>query len=345
MTEPVRFGVIGTGFMGRTWSGVIERHVDDARLIAVAGGRQAAQLAGDHGVPALMPDALLARDDVDAVVVATPPRSHRQVVSAAAASGKHVLVEKPMASGVSDAQAMVEACDRAGVRLGVVSQHRFRAAPRAARRLLDEGRIGELRMIRVFGPAAGWDLDPGAGQNDEYNVTPFVDWGAHACDLLRWFTGSEPVRAFAQYASYTGGRPRSQSAMCQYTFASGVMAQIWMTYELPPPGLGSAMQLLLTGSEGVIELDSYGLVRLQTASGWETVFQQVAFDPLDPNASVRLEAYAAELRDVIAAIREGRDPWVSGREGVATTAMLDAAERSAASGQAIGMTRADAGAR
>jgi myo-inositol 2-dehydrogenase/D-chiro-inositol 1-dehydrogenase len=230
---------------------------------------------------------------------------------------------------------MVAAADRAGVRLGVVSQHRFRAAPTAARKLIDEGRIGDIRMVRVFGPGSGWDIPLDSWNSIAANVTPYFDWGAHACDLVRWLTDSEPVLAFGQYATYQSIGPETQSVMAQYTMASGVLVQVWMTYELPPPGMGSAMQLLITGSEGVIDLDSYGTVRLQTASGWETVFEQPPFDPLDPVSAVRFQAYAAELKDLIAAAREGRDPWVSGRQGVLTTRMLEAAERSARTGESV----------
>jgi predicted dehydrogenase len=115
-----------------------------------------------------------------------------------------------------------------------------------------------------------------------------------------------------------------------------VLVQIWLTYELPPPTLGSAMQLLITGSNGFIELDSYGTVRLATpAGGWETIFEQPPFDPLDAEDSVRLQAYATQLRDLMAAIAEGRDPQVSGREGANTTSWLEAAERSAANGESV----------
>jgi predicted dehydrogenase len=338
VSEALRFGVIGSGFMGRTWAGVISRHVSgaDARLVAVGGGGRADDLAADSGVPALSPESLLARADVDAVVVATPVPSHRPWVEAAARAGKHVIVEKPMTSTHADAEAMVAAADAAGVRLAVVSQHRFRASPRAAKRLIDEGRIGRIRMIRVTSPTAGWDVPTDSWQADRSQVSPFADWGAHAMDLVRWMTGSEGVHAFARFASYTGGPPADQSAMATYTLADGVLVQVWLTYEIPQPGLGSAMQLLITGSDGMIELDSYGAVRLGTPDGgWETVFAQPPFDPLNADDPVRLGAYADQLRDLVAAIRGGREPFVSGREGVRTTELLEAAERSAASGQAV----------
>jgi predicted dehydrogenase len=334
--HPVRFGVVGSGFMGQTWVRVIAGHVPEATLVAVAGGRGAADLARQHGVEALSTDALLGRADVDAVVVATPVPSHRPLVEAAAAAGKHVLVEKPMTGTRADADAMVAAADAAGVRLGVVSQHRFRGAPMAARETIDEGRIGAIRMIRVFGPNAGWDIPADAWNSDRAQVSPYMDWGAHACDIVRWLTGSEPELAFAQFASYTDIPPADQSSMALYTLSGGVMVQVWLSYEMPLPSLGSAMQLLITGSDGIIELDSYGTVRLGTpGAGWETIFEQTPFDPLNADDPVRLQAYARQLRDLIDAIGEGRDPAVSGRQGALTTSMLEAAERSAATGQSV----------
>ena len=336
--DPIRFGVIGTGFMGRTWAGVITRHVadEDAVLTVVGGGRGAGQLASDYGVPAVEPEALVGRDDVDAVVVATPVPSHRPLVESAARAGKHVLVEKPMTGTRADADAMVAAADHADRRLAVTSQHRFRASPQAAKRLIDEGRIGAIRMIRVTGPTAGWDVPTDSWQADRTQVSPYADWGAHAVDLVRWLSGSEGVTAFADFATFTDQPPADQSAMAQYRLAGGAIVQLWLTYELPEPGLGSAMQLLIAGSDGILQLDSYGVVRLGTPStGWETVFEQPPFDPLDPDDPIRLKAYADQLRDLVAAIREHRDPLVSGREGARTIEMLEAAERSAASGRAV----------
>ena len=124
--------------------------------------------------------------------------------------------------------------------------------------------------------------------------------------------------------------------MALYTLTDGTMVQIWLTYELPQPSLGSAMQLLITGSDGLIEMDSYGPVRLGTGTGgWETIFDQPPFDPLDPDDALRLQAYAAQLRDLMAAVAAGRDPLISGRQGAATTSWLEAAERSAAAGQTV----------
>ncbi len=336
MTDQLRFGVVGSGFMGQTWARVVARHVPEATLVAVAGGRGAAEVAAQHGAEALDPDALFARTDIDAVVIATPVPTHRPHVESAARSGKHALVEKPMTNTRADADAMVAAADAAGVRLGVVSQHRFRGAPMAARALIEAGRIGTIRMIRIFGPNAGWDIPATSWNSDRAQVSPYMDWGAHACDIVRWLTGAEATRVYARFASYTDIPPDDQSSMALYTLDDGTLVTVWLSYELPPPSLGSAMQILITGSDGIIDFDAYGSVRIGTPDGgWETVFEQPPFDPLDPDDPIRLQAYAAQLGDLIDAIRAGRDPQVSGRQGAATTSWLEAAERSAASGEAV----------
>ena len=247
---------------------------------------------------------------------------HRPLTEAAARAGKHVLVEKPMTNTRADADAMVAAADAAGIRLAVVSQHRFRAAPMAAQAVIEEGRIGDIRMIRVFGPNAGWDIPADHWNSDRAQVSPYMDWGAHACDIVRWLTGREATLAFAQFASYTDIPPTDQSSMAHYTLEGGAMVQIWLTYELPEPTLGSAMQMLITGSKGIIELDAYGTVRLGTPDGgWETVFEQTPFDPLDADDPIRLQAYASQLRDLMRAMADGSDPFVSGRQGALTTSM------------------------
>ncbi|HZV75327.1 MAG TPA: Gfo/Idh/MocA family oxidoreductase [Conexibacter sp.] len=335
----MRVGIAGAGFMGRTWAEVAARHVPGACVTAVAGGRRAAALAADYGCRLLASAAELAvAPDVDAIVIATPPQLHRELALAAAAAGKHVLVEKPMAPGVTDCKAMVAAAAHHDTRLAVVSQHRFRETPSTAKRLLEEGAIGPLRMARVTGPEMGW-WDMGA-RGDAWKLDPaqqtaYASWGAHACDLLRWFLDSDPVSAYAQMANYAGTPPDGQSAMATYGFASGAMAQLWMTYETPPPGLGSPLQLLLMGASGMLDVDCYGQLRLGRGDGWTVVAEQTPFDAADPNDPIRLRAYAAQLADLLDAVRERRDPLVSGSDGLVVTRMLTAAERSAESGEAV----------
>jgi UDP-N-acetyl-2-amino-2-deoxyglucuronate dehydrogenase len=330
-------GVIGGGFMGRTWSHVAQL-APGTPLRAVAGGRRAAGLARDYDVaeePSV--EKLLAREDVDIVIVTSPPRVHPEQVMAAAAAGKHVLVEKPMARNADDCRAMVKACDDAGVTLAVVSQHRFRNSPRAVKQLIDDAVIGDLRMVQVTGVDQWWDMTE---SQDEWKLDPdqmtvFDDWGAHGCDVLRWFVGAEPVMAFAQSEHYTVDGPPGQSTMATFRFANQVMAQVWMSYEVPLPGLGSALQYLITGSKGLIQVDVYGEVRLGLDGAWSVPYSQPSFDPLNAVDPLRLEAYRRELDDVVGAVRTSSLPLVNGAEALRTQQMLDAVTQSARTGSPV----------
>ncbi|MER7003869.1 Gfo/Idh/MocA family oxidoreductase [Dactylosporangium sp. NPDC000555] len=332
-------GVLGSGFMGRTWSEVAARHTPGTRLVGVAGGRRAAALAADYGVTSYGSLGELAADPaIDLVIVTTPPAGHHDQTVTLARAGKHVLVEKPMAQSVAECAGMVDACEEAGVSLAVVSQHRFRAAPVAAKRLVDEGAIGRVCMVRAIGPEIGfWDTSV---TQDEWKLDPaqqttYASWGAHACDLVRWFVRDEPDLAFALFHQYGPVGPPLRSAMATYRFRGGAMAQVWMSYDIPAPGLGSGLQLQIVGTDGMVELDAYGQVRLGRGEGWEVVFAQPPFDPLDPTSAPRLSAYAAELSDLVGAAAQRRPPLVDGRQGLATTAMLEAAERSARDAVAV----------
>src|SRR5690242_20584194 len=100
----VGIGVLGSGFMGHTWAEVAANHAEGTRLVAIAGGRRAQGVATDYGIPVEPSfDALLARADIDAVIVTTPPDGHCDQVVQAAAAGKHVLVEKPMSITAAEA--------------------------------------------------------------------------------------------------------------------------------------------------------------------------------------------------------------------------------------------------
>ena len=317
----LRIGIIGSGGMGRTWAESAANLVPGAAVAAIAGGTRAPELAKHYGVPA-EPSvaALLARADVDAVVVCSPQPTHHQMVLAAAAAGKHILVEKPMAMNVAQADEMIAAADAARVTLGVISQHRFRRTPVTAKRLIDEGAIGTVRMAQVRGLTPPWAVGT-ANQ-------PWADLGFHLCDILRWLVGSEVTLAAAQFGEF-GAVPPGQTAFVLYRFASGALAHVWFSYEITKPGLGSIMQFLITGSKGMIDLDSYSTVRLSRDDGWDVIDEQPDPYPVDEFSPYRMESYAGQLADFVEAVQTGRDTRLSGREGRKTMAMVEAAVESA----------------
>ena len=323
-----RIGIIGGGFMGKTWSEVVTRYVPGAELVAISGGKRGVALAAEYDRPTEPnAEALLARADIDAVVIATPQPTHCDLTIKAARAGKHILVEKPMSMDVAEADRMVAAADAADVRLAVVSQHRFRASPRVAKRLIEEGAIGTIRMVQVRGVSTPWDVPV---ENE-----PYADLGFHLLDALRYLVGSEATSVSAHFASYGSTTPPRQSGLATYRFASDVLAHIWFSYELPEPGLGSLMHFLITGSEGMIDFDSYGAVRLARDGAWSTVHEQSPFDPNDLVNPVRAEAYANQFNDFLTGIAEHRDPWMNGREGRTTMTLIEGALRSDATGTVV----------
>jgi predicted dehydrogenase len=259
------------------------------------------------------PERLITRADVDLVVLASPPAVHRAQTIAAAFAGKHVLVEKPMAQDVAECAAMVEASRAAGVRLSVVSQHRFRDAPAAAHRLIADGAIGDVRMIRLTGAEVGWwDLK---ARGDEWKLDPaqqtaWASWSAHGCDLIRWLSASEPVRAYARITNFSGSPPNvGQSAMAQYEMASGALVQIWMTYEMPKPGLPSTWEFVIVGSTGIVRLDPYGQLEVGRNDDWEVVAEMPGFDPSMPTTRSGSGPMPGSWRTWSPPCATGTTPW------------------------------------
>jgi predicted dehydrogenase len=146
--DTLRMALLGSGYMGASYAECMTRHNTRVALTAIAGGTRAPALAARHGV-AFEPSyaQLLARDDVDAVLIATPHAGHRDQVIEAAHAGKHVLVEKPMATSAEDCDAMIAACLSAGVVLEVIKTLRFRGTLARALQLIAAGAIGRVRML------------------------------------------------------------------------------------------------------------------------------------------------------------------------------------------------------
>jgi predicted dehydrogenase len=335
----LRVGILGSGYMGRTYAFGLREVNHDAHLVAVAGGTRAPQLAADYGaVSEPSPEALIARTDVDAVIVATPHSTHLPLTLAAAAAGKHIYLEKPMAITVGECDQMIDAAQAAGVLLSVNKITRHRGAGQTAKRLIEEGAIGTVRMIRgtylipgYDAPTKQWLMDPAEG-------TPWLDYGAHGVDIVRWLSGSEAVLAFGRFHSFQEGPPPLQSGMVEFVMANNVIAQLWMSYEVPVESVGELGRYLITGSTGVLDFNAYGDVRVDRGDGkgWVTEWQTPPFQYLaDPFTVNRVKGFADQFQDFVDAIAEGRSPSVTGADGRAAIAMVEAAERSSKTGQAV----------
>ena len=339
MIEHVRIGLVGSGFMGRTYAECLKRHVRNGQLTAIHGGSRAPQLASEYDVPSIGSYAeMLDRKDIDAVLIATPQIHHLSQVTKGAKAGKHVLVEKPMGLNQRECETMVRACHDAGVTLSVIQTWRFRGTVSRGKKLIEAGEIGTVRMIQLRAVFAAMKVAAKSWIEESQSGGMILDQGSHNFDFLRYFSGSEATRVFGRIQDYGGNSYPFPSAMAQVDFENGVMAQTWMSFELPKPGIpNSAFRALVVGSRGMLDIDGYGkLSAALDGRPWETIWEQPAIDFQNaPLAPVRLEAFFLQVQDFVDSIRHGRTPLVSGQDGSAAVRLIDAVRESSATGRAI----------
>lgn len=194
-TAPVRIGLVGAGAIMRLSHAPTIARAAQAELVAVhdADPGRAQALAAATGARAVGElAALLEAPDIEAVIVATPNRHHPEAVLAAAAAGKHVLCEKPLAIDIAAARRMVEACAAAGVLLQTGFNQRFWSQVRTARALIEAGVIGEVKGFRSH-YAERWDAYPAATRY-RYDLAAsggatIIDLTIHRIDLARYLVG------------------------------------------------------------------------------------------------------------------------------------------------------------
>src|SRR5207237_10888422 len=127
------------------------------------------------------------------------------------------------------------------------------------------------------------------------------------------------------------------SPMTNIGLSNGVMAQLWLSYEVPPPGWQNTdFRARVVGSTGELDAHGYGLLQLGRGDGWETLYEQGKMDYINrPMERVRLEGFFDMTQDFIDAIRAGRTPPVSGEDGLVAVAMVEAGYKSSELGQAV----------
>jgi predicted dehydrogenase len=336
--DELRIGIIGSGYMGRTYAECVARYVRRARLVAVAGGSRAPGLAADYAIQAEATiEALVQRGDVDAVIITSPQSAHAAQTAIAAKHGKHVLVEKPMATSSAECQHMIDVCRSSGVALSVIKPWRYRGATRGLYESLQRGDIGAVRMLTLWWlypkrPFVGkdWFRDPKEGGF-------FLDAGSHCFDYLRWVAGAEPKRLYAQVANYSGEGENPNSTMTTILFANGVMGHLWLSYEVPSPGWEHTdFRARVVGASGELDTHGYGALQLGRENNWELLYEQAPMDYINrPMEFVRLEAFVAMVQDFVDALCDGREPPVTGYDGLMAVAMVEAGYRSSETGQVV----------
>ena len=246
LTAPVYWGIVGCGWVARDYVAPGIAATAAARLTAVCDPDPTARqrIAEDNPEIARHADlaAFLATPGLEAVYVATPNHLHRPIVEAAARAGKHVLCEKPMATTLADAEAMVAACQAAGVQYATAFDQRFHAYHRRLRELVRSGRLGEITTARVH--YACWtpaDWSPVAGEaHDNWRVDParagggaFIDLAPHGLDLTQTLLGEPLVEATALFQRRVFDYPVDDGAALLGRFRSGALLLMNVAYNCP----------------------------------------------------------------------------------------------------------------
>lgn len=344
MSDTVGVGMIGSGFMGLTYSEVVARHAKGCRLAAVAGGRRAEQLAKDYET-AFCPtiEELLNRKDVDAVVLATPDQDRPELTKKAAAAGKHVLAEKPMAPTIAECDEMIAACAAAKVNLSVVKTERYRKITQKAKQLIDDGVLGPIQMMRTvsaFPLSLTKQLfDERKWMYDQHGGGLFMGMASHNTDFLRWLTGKNCTKVYAHTTTFSDIDAANQSVMAQFEFESGIMAHMMITSELASPSLPSSeVRFQVFGRDAMIDLENFEFLDLGKGDKWERIYTPERFDYLkEPKSPIRLYPHLGVIQEFIDSIREHRAPKVGGAEGRAAVEMCEACLISSTLGQAVAL--------
>ncbi len=352
----LRVGLIGAGTIAfSAHLPAIRRLRDELELVAVADIRadNAERAAREFGAEAHYADyhELLARGDLDFVDICTPEFLHAEQTEAAAAAGVHVFCEKPMAASVEEADRMIDACKRAGVKLMVGHSRRFTGRYQQIRAALDRGDVGEVRYVRENErrPRAMYDgLGLGTGYWNPAEGRPWLTMAAysqgaaltnavHETDLARWFVGRQPVSVFAEARITEPGAEVPDMISYTVTFEGGAVAAAEVVNQLPR-GFPYFHMMEVLGSKGRIRATDPLMAPL-TAADERGLTQALNFPTLLHVDS----AYATELAGFARAIREDGPVPMPAEEARGAIELSVAAVRSSQSGQPVSLPLAQEG--
>ena len=328
MNEAIGVGVIGAGLMGRRHAENAARHVPEAHLAAVfdANAEVARHVAGelDARVCASVEE-LLAREEVDVVVIASPSRFHAEQAVAACRAGKDVLVEKPMAHSLADCDRVIEAAERAKARLQVGFMRRYDPAYAEAHRLIGSKVLGDPLLFR----AVHRDREAEHLPASDGVTNVMFESAIHDFDLSRFLLGDEIARVSTIAAVLCHERGSHghapNAALNAVTFARGAVADI-ETYRGALYAYDVRTEVVC--SSGTVVIGQH------IRTGLEVLTREGARHDLVPAFLERFaDAYRLELADFVRGARERRPAAVTGRDGRAAVAAALAGVASYASGR------------
>lgn len=344
MGKVINVGLLGSQFVSTIHVGAF-KHVHDAEILAVASPTpgNAESFAKQHGIAHSFTDykKMLEMDELDAVVIGIPNHMHCQATCDAAAAGKHVICEKPMCLNLAEADKMIDACDKAGVKLMYAENLLFTPKYVRIKELVDDGALGRIYLVKQSekhsGPHAPhfWDVERSGG-----GVT--MDMGCHAIEFCRWMLGRPKITSvYAQMARQvhsdkTKGDDDSIVIIEFEGGAVGIAEESWCRLG------GMDDRAEVHGAEGVCYADlhhgnaietysrrgyGYAVEKAGETKGWTFTIYEEEWN----------YGYPQEMAHFVDCIRDDKQPMVTGEDGRVVIEALFAAYESAGTGKKVAM--------
>lgn len=351
--QKVRFALVGAGMIGGVHAEQLAG-LDTAELVAVVDTDQAkaraladryGAAAGSAAAATTDLDAVLRRDDVDAVSICTPSGLHADGAVAALDAGKHVVVEKPLDVTVAAADRIIDAEKRSGRTVAVISQHRFDKSSEKVLQAVQDGHLGTITSAIA---SHAWWRGQTYYDSGEWRGTWALDGGGavmnqtvHTINLMTTIVGT-PVEVFA----YTGCLAHERievedTAVAVVRFASGALGMIHGT-TAAYPGLDASLRVFGSKGSAVISNDALTFlhenvgeapeIAMSEMTGLNQVTDEFALEPADLPLG---RAHRRQLADFVEAVTTGRAPRVGTAEARTSLSVILAMYESAASGRPV----------
>lgn len=338
------FALVGCGRISKKHAEILSQQLPGAELVAVCDTKaDRARACGEkYRVPFFtdMHEMMRAQGDrISVVNILTPSGDHADHTIALATYGKHMVVEKPMALTIEDADRMIGACDRAGVKLFVVKQNRYNYPVQKLRQAVQEGRFGKLVMGTV---RVRWCRTQGYYDQDAWRGTwrhdggVFANQASHHVDLLEWMMG-DVESVFARSATQLVNIEAEDTGVAVLKFHSGALGIIEATTATRPKDLEGSISIL--GERGTVEIGGFAVNEMKIWNFTEPrpedadVVQNYRVNPPD----VYGFGHVAYLKDVIDSIHHDRKALVDGLEGRKSLELIMAIYESIETGKDVSL--------
>jgi predicted dehydrogenase len=328
----MKVGIVGVGFMGTTHAaGWTETPAEIVGFTAET-PKEAGAISKQYKTT-VYPSLEDMLPDVDVVDICSPTHLHYEMALEAAAAGKHIICEKPLARTTRQAREIVMACKKAGVQLLVAHVVRFFPEYALAHAAVLEGQIGKPGVIRLHRgsyrpkkPAGNWFLD------EVKSGGILMDLMVHDYDYARWVAG-EVETVSARRVTQLHPEAPVDYGLVILSHRSGALSHIAGAWAYPPPAFRTHLEI--AGDRGLIEFDSDGTAPIQNL-----ILKTGGSDAPDvalPSSPVSESPYTTQIKEFYSALAEGKTARVSAADGLAAVQIAEAALQSAHSGQPVAL--------